>query len=161
MKPTIERLCELFTMDENGRLFRRVPCRRVRPGVEAGGAKGFGYRSVFVDGRDYYCHLVVFALANGRWSAHQVDHINGVRSDNRPENLREATSRQNNQNSGMKKSNKSGYKGVHWETRSGRWVARIRTATKRYHLGSFPDAEMAGLAYAVAAERFNGEFAKW
>ena len=89
----------------------------------------------------------------------QVDHINGDRLDNRVENLRGCNNEENNRNKGPNKKNKSGYKGVHFNKSTGKWIAQITVNYKCKHLGSFNTAEEATLAYNKAAREFHGEFA--
>ena len=88
-----------------------------------------------------------------------VDHINGNRLDNRRENLRIATNRQNAMNSKMHSNNKIGVKGVSLHRASGLFHARIRQDGIRKSLGYFKTAEEAGLAYDKAATMLFGEFA--
>jgi hypothetical protein len=99
-------------------------------------------------------------MTRGRWPEKQIDHINGIRDDNRPENLREASNAENQWNSRIKRHNVCGYKGVQIIPSTGRWRARIRTNGHMRHLGCFETAEEAHLAYAEAADRFHGEFSR-
>jgi len=69
-------------------------------------------------------HRVIFAMHEGRWPS-QIDHINRNKSDNRFENLREVTQKENNQNIGKRCSNTSGKTGVYYRTREGLWLAKI------------------------------------
>ena len=89
----------------------------------------------------------------------QVDHINGDKLDNRVENLRGCNNEENNRNKGPNKKNKSGYKGVHMNKLTGKWMAQITVNYKCKHLGSFKTAEEAALAYNKAAREVHGEFA--
>lgn len=90
----------------------------------------------------------------------EVDHkdrngLNNVRS-----NLRLATVRQNQGNSGLRITNSSGYKGVHWSKNKNRWVAQIRSGgSKKKSLGCYSTAEEAAKAYDRAAIKEFGEFA--
>jgi hypothetical protein len=92
---------------------------------------------------------------HGVWPADVIDHINGNPLDNRIENLREATQAQNLGNCKKRVDNTSGHKGVAtvW---NGSWRATIRGR----HLGTFATKEQAQTAYANAAEREFGAFAK-
>lgn len=89
-----------------------------------------------------------------------VDHINRNGLDNRRSNLRLANDRQNAGNR-KQRANAGPYKGVRWGARAGTrpalpWVASL--ANK--HLGSFPTARDAALAYDAAARGYYGEFAR-
>jgi hypothetical protein len=89
-----------------------------------------------------------------------VDHINGDPLDNRRENMRVCTRSQNIRNAKIKKTNKSGYKGVSWFKRKRKWVAYIHYMYKSYHLGYFNDLEDAAKAYDKAALQYFGEYAR-
>jgi len=88
-----------------------------------------------------------------------VDHINGDTKDNRKINLRVATVRQNICNSGLRKDNSSGYKGVRL-ARSGRWVAGITSMGKSYYLGTFDTIDEAIEARKIAEISMHGEFVR-
>lgn len=89
-----------------------------------------------------------------------AQHINGNVSDNRIENLRDATQSNNLCNKRMQSNNTSGYKGVGWHKAAGRWVARITIRKQHTHLGLFDTPEEAYAAYCKAAEKLHGEFAR-
>lgn len=89
-----------------------------------------------------------------------ADHINRNRLDNRLENLRVVTSRQNSQNTGKTDKKKcSQYKGVTWREARSRWLARIYIDGKAKQVGSFITEEMAAKAYDKAAKEHFGEYA--
>jgi hypothetical protein len=84
--------------------------------------------------------------------------VNGERLDCRLSNLRPATHAENMRNRKLHKNNTSGIKGV--SKRNGRFLAHIRQDGKAKYLGSFPTIEQAAEAYATAARRLHGEFAR-
>lgn len=90
----------------------------------------------------------------------EIDHKNGVKTDNRRENLRYATEAQNRQNVGHRRSNKTGFKGVSWNKGAKKFVATIGVGGKVKHLGCFDRASDAALAYNAAAVKLHGEFAR-
>lgn len=94
-----------------------------------------------------------------------TDHKNGDGLDNRRENLRLATTHQNQQNkrkSAFKngKPTSSRYKGVSWRKRDGVWAAKIRDNGRSVWLGSFGSEKEAAAAYQNAALKLFGEFAR-
>ncbi len=89
----------------------------------------------------------------------EVDHINHDILDNRKQNLRVATHKENLRNQKIPKNNKSGYKGVYWVDRANRWVASIRNNAKTIHLGYFNSIHDAAKAYNEKASELWGEFA--
>jgi hypothetical protein len=89
-----------------------------------------------------------------------VDHIDGDILNNHAENLRWATHSENGMNRIKLKDNTSGFKGVSFNKRRGKWQAQIRKDGKRHHLGYFTNAEDAAKVYDKAATAMFGEFAK-
>lgn len=89
-----------------------------------------------------------------------VDHINRNGLDNRRENLRIVTNRQNCWNSARGiNTGSSKYKGVRWSSHDQRWRATIGHNGKNLHLGNFKDEIEAARAHDTAAKKFRGEFA--
>jgi hypothetical protein len=111
--------------------------------------KGY-YRGPIV-GTRFLAHRVAWALHYGVWPQDHLDHINGIRTDNRIENLREANHAENGKNQKMPKNNKSGHIGVNWNTNASRWIAYIYVNGAQRHLGSFTTMDDAILV-RVAAE---------
>src|SRR5215468_6803827 len=88
------------------------------PAKNAGCRKTDGYVHIGVDGRTYSAHRLAWFYVYGVWPEHDIDHMNGVRGDNRLVNLREATHIQNCRNSRTCRPNKNGFRGVK-QTESG------------------------------------------
>lgn len=86
-----------------------------------------------------------------------VDHRNGDTLDNRRENIRKCTTRQNSCNRSAQRNNTSGFKGVTWDKSTSKWRARIGEFRK--HLGLFASPEEAARVYDAAAKEQFGEFA--
>lgn len=95
-----------------------------------------GYYMGRVFQRHLKAHRVVWALENGSWPEECLDHINGVRTDNRIVNLREVSPAENQKNLRMGKDNISGFVGV-IQHKNGRWRATINTDGSQIHLGYF------------------------
>lgn len=136
--------------------------RKSKAGFPAGGIhKKLGYGRFRYRGQLYYIHRVVWELHNGPLLEGQmIDHINGIRSDNRLENLRIATVTQNNQNTTKRSFGKSKYKGVSWHKQCGKWRSELTVDKKRIHIGLFELEEEAAKAYNKEAVKVFGEFAK-
>ena len=105
-------------------------------------------------------HRVVLSRMLGRplVKGEETDHINGIKTDNRRENLRLATSSQNKINRKLQSNNTTGYRGVYLRCDGKKWVAEIKTQAKKICLGSFPTKEEAAAAYDKAAKELQGVF---
>lgn len=148
---TQERLKELMRYDAGtGDLIRVVKMKQVEAGGIAGWVENNGYRRVCIDGRRYLAHRVAWLYVHGKWPEHEIDHINGVRDDNRIANLRSATHAENAQNRGKRPDNSSGLQGVSWHVWHKKWAANIRVHQKLRHLGYFDTPEAAHAAYLAA-----------
>ncbi len=86
------------------------------------------------------------------------DHWNGIELDNRRDNLRFATVSQNGANRKISKNNKCGYKGVCFH--NGKYQASIRANDNNIYLGRFDTPQQANQAYAEAAAKHFGQFAR-
>lgn len=131
-------LLEYFNYDsKDGAIYWKkiTPPNTVKRGTRAGGVHKLGYRLVKVLGKTYREHRVVWAMHTGQWPENFIDHINGIRNDNRFENLREVTEPENSKNRRKGKNNKTGVNGVHIQ--NGRYIASIRVQGCLVYLGSF------------------------
>lgn len=111
-----------------------------------------GYRDIKIDGVGFKEHRVVWAIMNGEWPAHEIDHINRIRDDNRIENLRDVEPRINQLNHPIRTDNTSGHPGVCWRPGKNKWQAYFCVMGKFKSLGHFLSLEEA-VAVRTAYER--------
>jgi hypothetical protein len=119
-----------------------------------------GYRYIGVNYGHYRAARLAYLYMVGEWPPVVVDHIDLDRANDRWKNLRPATHPQNQANVGRRANNTSGRKGVTWEKQTRKWRAAIRAGGRRETLGRFASLEAAAAAYADAARRHFGEFAR-
>lgn len=88
-----------------------------------------------------------------------VDHINHDTLDNRRENLRICTKKENQQNYHLPVNNTSGYKGVCLRKLTGKWLCQIKNNGRFIYLGYFDNKIDAAKVYDKKAKELFGEFA--
>ena len=159
---TYERAREVFNYDPNtGKLSWKVATSfRVRVGdVIDSQWKPILYYVVMIDGAQYLVHRVIRLWMTGKWPVRFLDHANGVKTDNRWCNLREASTVENQHNKPVSKRNKCGYKGVYFSKDMKKWTAEIMSHRVHMHLGFFDTAKEAAHAYNEAALKHHKKFA--
>jgi len=128
-------------------------------GNVAGGKHNCGYTHVSVNGNKKLAHIVIWEMHYGPVpDGKDLDHCDTVKTNNRIGNLRPCSNDQNAWNTGIRKMNKSGFKGV--APHKGAWVAQIRANGKNNYLGRFRSPEEAHAAYCEAAKEMHGQFAR-
>lgn len=173
MVVTNEFLSECFRLLDDGVLvWRERPDRhfsspssalttnRQHSGRAAGTIGKDGYILVRVADRLYPAHQIVWCMTHGDWPSGEIDHANGNRKNNRPANLRLARRSDNMANMKIHSDSVSGVKGVTYHPQTGKWRARIYHGKKQIHLGLHASKELAGDAYANAARKIHGQFAR-
>ena len=105
--------------------------------------------------RWHLAHRVIWMLVHGDWPEHEIDHINGIRHDNRLINLRSVTHRENCINSSIPRHNRSGVVGISWRKEYKKWYAYININQKMMSLGFFTLKQDA-IAARKAAEVQHG-----
>lgn len=153
---TIESVIEDRLSYEGGQLYWKNCTKPRLNGKKAGCTDSAGYAVVKISGKVYKAHRVIWFLCNGYWPEGWIDHIDGNKSNNSLENLREVTFSQSNANRGKtSKPKASKYKGV-TKNRHYTWKATIQDK----FLGCFPTEELAAEAYNKAAKEIFGKHAK-
>jgi hypothetical protein len=147
---TIEQLRTELRYDPVSGLFTRlVKFKNVRVVDIAGSVQDNGYVRVMVRRELYAAHRLAWFYMTGAWPAVQIDHMNGVRTDNRWSNLREATSSMNKENQRRaRRDNKTGWLGVDLD--GDKYRAQIQVKGRKIFLGHFGTPDEAHQAYVKA-----------
>jgi hypothetical protein len=136
-------------------------CRRWN-GLHAGGVAGGigpgGYLIVEIKAVPYRVHRIIWKLLTGQDPDNEIDHKNKEKTDNRRENLREATPQQNCFNQPKRRKTSDLPTGVYFNR--GRYISQVRPHAKapKVHLGCFSTPEEAHAAYLAYVIPIRGEF---
>ena len=150
---TAERLRDLLNYDtETGIFVWKTTAKAFLHGRQAGAIDRYGYIRIKVDGKSYSAHRLAWLYVHSTWPTDEIDHINGVRNDNRFGNLRVIT-RQGNVHNRRKSWSASGYMGVY--ANHGKWRSAINLDGKTISLGNFNTPEEAYAAYLEAKRRHH------
>lgn len=117
-----------------------------------------GYKVGSINDNILRAHRVIWAMHKGCWDFDMIDHVNGLRSDNRIVNLREADNQRNQWNRKKSCGLSSAYKGVSWDKARSLWSAKISKDGKTLNLGRFSSEADAASAYRLASNGIHGEF---
>lgn len=110
-------------------------------GKEAGSLHNIlGYVRITLKGKSVYAHRLAWFIVHGHWPEY-IDHINGVRNDNRIVNLREVPKQVNHKNMKCYSSSSTKVTGVCWHKQSSKWRAYITLDKKQAPLGCFDSFE--------------------
>lgn len=111
-------------------------------GNRAGSKSRNGYIRIAIDGRRYLAHRLAWLMTHGEWPRGQIDHINGVRDDNRIANLRDVSAFVNQQNR-HRAQGSNRFPWVHWKRSENRWRGCFRVNGRDVTVGHFRDPEAA------------------
>lgn len=104
---------------------------------EAGCLSPTGYILIRTYGKCLKSHRVAWFLHYGKWPENNIDHLDGIRSNNRIKNLRDVKQTVNGKNCNMNCNNISGVTGVHYCKTRQKWVAQIKVNHKLISLGRY------------------------
>lgn len=99
-------------------------------------SKGYLFCSIF--GKQYRAHRIAWLIYYGEWP-NVIDHINGIKTDNRIVNMRSVNVQQNHMNQCISTKNTSGVTGVYFNKKNSLWCAQMKFKGHTYHLGSSKD----------------------
>lgn len=155
-----KRFFEFVKYDPETGVFTWVksPSANSPKGSIAGSTDTAGYRRISLLGKQVSAHRLAVLWMTGSMPEDEVDHINGIRSDNRWANLRVCDQSQNRQNVNIRSDNKVGVKGVRI-TKNGRFEAQV-IANKTRKSATFMTLSEAAEWVRSTRIAMHGEFAK-
>ena len=161
MTLTQETVQALFEYRDGDLHWKARTISRGRPSVltgrKVGCPNGSGYLTMVHNKRKYYLHQLVFLMHHGYIPAN-IDHIDGVGSNNRIENLRSASVSENLCNTKINTVNTSGFKGVHFNKQKKKWQAKLCVRGKQI-ARAFQTKDLAIEFMELLRETAHGQFA--
>jgi len=159
-----QELVKQFFDYQDGKLFWKISrTNSIKVGDEAGTLNKVGYRQIGLKINNkkaiFATHRLIYLYHYG-FIPKEVDHINLVKTDNRIENLREATRSQNNINRLPRSDNKSGVSGVYFCKKSKLWIARLWINKKCVWMQKFNTLEEAAEVRHEKNVLINKDFAR-
>jgi hypothetical protein len=133
---------------KDGQLFSKYFKSNRKIDAEVGIKNRYGYKAAKFQKNSFYVHRLIWCLLNGDLKGMDIDHINGIRDDNRIENLRLVNRTQNNSNLRLaKKSSKTKLLGASYKKSMNKYIAQICVNYKIIVIGYFDTALEAHQAY--------------
>ena len=124
-------------------------CRGIKVTDKVGVISVHGYHVIMINKRNYFAHRLAWLYVYGELPKKFIDHINGVKTDNRIANLREVNKSENGQN--IKSARSDSTSGLLGAYRHGKnWRSQIQLNGKVHRLGMFKTADLAHEAYIKA-----------
>jgi hypothetical protein len=151
-------LSDLHYNPMTGVFTRLVSGGNKRAGSPAGWLRTDGYIGLRVGGKNCLAHRIAWQKAYGKPPVGDIDHRNGVKNDNRIQNLRDVSTEENCQNRRLPvqtKNRTSRFLGVSFHKRVGKYVAQISVSGKKIHIGYYATEELAYQAYLTAKRKLH------
>jgi len=110
----------------------------------------YGYLRLSYKGKRILAHRLICELMGNDLKDMQVDHINGIRSDNRWCNLRIVSHQENQKNLKQNIRNKSGHTGICWDRKNFKWQVQLIINKKNIKVGRYKELSDAIIAKSIA-----------
>jgi len=159
------KLHDLFEYRDGDLYWKVRPANRVDMSKPAGTINSDGYRMIMIKGKLYKAHRLIYQMFNEHWDIidtshdNSIDHADRDPLNNNIDNLRVATSSQQQHNTGEQKNNTSGESNVYWHKASGKWQVLVMSNNKSRYGGLFVNKEDAMAKAIQMRNELHGEFA--
>jgi hypothetical protein len=156
---TQSELIDIFDYSDGNLIFKKNRWKS-KAGKIAGSRDSKGYLRVRINWNTYSIHRLIWLYHHGSFPKNLIDHIDGDRTNNKIENLREATHFENNINCSKNLNNTSGYKNVTWRKDKKKWQVKCNYKGKTHLGGYFVDLSDAVKKATMLRDTLHGQFAK-
>lgn len=134
---------QLFDYDGKNLLWKKTG-KNIRKNKIAGWLSKQGYIRISISGKRYPAHRLIWIMFNGDIpEGKEIDHKNHIRNDNRIDNFRLASHKENCKNRAFSPKNSSGVTGVYWNKNRKKWHTQIKVNREMIYLGSFKNKQEA------------------
>ncbi len=144
---------------KNGQMFWKKSAGRCKKNSIAGSLGSHGYWQIRFQNKMYLAHRLIYLYVNGQMPK-QIDHIDGNKTNNCVENLRQCNQSENRMNAACSSLNKIGIKGVSWSVPHKMWRVQVKKYKKNVYDKFFDDLELAELVAVEARNKHHGFFAR-
>jgi hypothetical protein len=152
-------LKELLDYNQDTGIFTwKVSRGKAKAGNVAGKINNDGYIAIGFNYKTYQSHRLAWIYVYGEFPKKLIDHINGIKTDNKISNLRECNHSQNGFNRKISINNTSNVKGIYWYKQYNKWRSQIKVNKKIKFLGYFDDFFEACCSIYSARNKLHGEF---
>jgi len=155
---TQDYLKQLFEY-KDGNLYWKQNTGRARIGNVAGHKRTTGYVMIKINKKDFLAHRVIFMMHKGYFPK-LIDHIDGNPSNNKIENLREASHSENGHNAKLNKNNSIKLKHICLNKRKDKWQVQMFIDNKNKSFGEYYDLEVAKFVAETMRHKYHGQFAR-
>jgi hypothetical protein len=157
---TQEELKEFLNYDPNTGIFKwkKIGHTSNKKIGDIAGGLCLGYVVIKLKDKQYKAHRLAWLYIYGKWPKDQIDHINGNKSDNKINNLREVNQSQNNFNRKLQKNNTTGVKGVTFNKAVKKWQVSFKINKNPMYFGVFENFEFACLIADEVREKYHKQF---
>ena len=156
---TQEYLQSIFDYKDGELYWKKLSIKnQIKVGDKAGFITSNNYRNVRLHGKKIPVHHIIFMMFYG-YMPKKIDHKDNNRLNNSIENLRIATTENNNQNALKRKDNTTGIKGVTFCKRDKLFIARIQANGTRHLIGYYKNLKEAEQAVIEARKKHHKQFA--
>jgi hypothetical protein len=157
------KLISVIHYDQNTGIFTRLARPEISKAINTrysgkitGHLTKYGYLVINIDHRLYLAHRLAWLYVYKEHPINNIDHINGIKTDNRILNLRLSTHSENGQNiKAQSKNNKCGLLGVSYDKSRNLYESKIMINRKSIHLGRFKCKHEAHEAYLKAKRELH------
>ena len=143
-----------YNQETGNIIWLKKPSPKVYIGDIAGNLNSDGYVRIKFKGKAYQAHRLAWYLHYGGWPKNEIDHINGIKTDNRISNLRDVTRSENLLN--LKSHREKTVKYYYYDKRKQKWLVQAQINSKQKHLGYFETEKKARQFVLDNIELFPG-----